>query len=398
MNSLQASAEAILADLVSFPSLSGTPNGAIVGYIKDYFENLSISVTLDSHEDGERFNLFATIGPQCDGGILLSGHSDVVPANGPGWTRDPFKLHKENGRLYGRGAVDMKGFLAMAMAVAPAFKRAEDDLQMPLHYAFTFDEEVGSVGAAQMPAFLEKQKIKPSIAIIGEPTGMQPFIGHKGGLEMTAELHGTAGHASDPRGAVNTIYYAARLINFIESKARALAAAPDPQSAFEPPYTTLSVGQIDGGEARNIIANNCRFLWEIRPLPEDDPYKILAEIQHFVDHELMLEMQAINQDARIDLIVDSWCPAMQARPGSAAVALVERIWTNAPQKVVAFGTDGGHFQNAGMETIVFGPGGMTEMHQPNEFITCAAVAEGLQFLIALRDYMTQGQPTAGTMG
>ena len=139
---------------------------------KDYFENLSISVTLDSHEDGERFNLFATIGPQCDGGILLSGHSDVVPANGPGWTRDPFKLHKENGRLYGRGAVDMKGFLAMAMAVAPSFKGAEDDLQMPLHYAFTFDEEVGSVGAAQMPAFLEKQKIKPSIAIIGEPTGM----------------------------------------------------------------------------------------------------------------------------------------------------------------------------------------------------------------------------------
>ncbi len=398
MNSLQASAEAILADLVSFPSLSGTPNGAIVGYIKDYFENLSISVTLDSHEDGERFNLFATIGPQCDGGILLSGHSDVVPANGPGWTRDPFKLHKENGRLYGRGAVDMKGFLAMAMAVAPSFKGAEDDLQMPLHYAFTFDEEVGSVGAAQMPAFLEKQKIKPSIAIIGEPTGMQPFIGHKGGLEMTAELHGTAGHASDPRGAVNTIYYAARLINFIEAKARALAAAPDPQSAFEPPYTTLSVGKIDGGEARNIIANNCRFLWEIRPLPEDDPYKILAEIQHFVDHELMPEMQAINQDARIDLIVDSWCPAMQARLGSAAVALVERIWTNAPQKVISFGTDGGYFQNAGMETIVFGPGGMTEMHQPNEFITCAAIADGLQFLTALKDYMTQGQPAAGVMG
>ena len=398
MNSLQASAEAILADLVSFPSLSGTPNGAIVGYIKDYFENLSISVTLDSHEDGERFNLFATIGPQGDGGILLSGHSDVVPANGPGWTRDPFKLHKENGRLYGRGAVDMKGFLAMAMAVAPSFKGAEDDLQMPLHYAFTFDEEVGSVGAAQMPAFLEKQKIKPSIAIIGEPTGMQPFIGHKGGLEMTAELHGTAGHASDPRGAVNTIYYAARLINFIEAKARALAAAPDPQSAFEPPYTTLSVGKIDGGEARNIIANNCRFLWEIRPLPEDDPYKILAEIQHFVDHELMPEMQAINQDARIDLIVDSWCPAMQARLGSAAVALVERIWTNAPQKVISFGTDGGYFQNAGMETIVFGPGGMTEMHQPNEFITCAAIADGLQFLTALKDYMTQGQPAAGVMG
>jgi acetylornithine deacetylase len=395
---LQASAEAILADLVSFPSLSGTPNGAIVGYIKDYFERLDIPVTLDAHEDGERFNLFATIGRPGDGGILLSGHSDVVPANGPGWTRDPFKLYKENGRLYGRGAVDMKGFLAMAMAMAPAFKDAEDDLQMPLHYAFTFDEEVGSFGAAQMPAFLEKQNIKPSIAIIGEPTGMQPFIGHKGGLEMIAELHGTAGHASDPRGTVNTIYYAARLISFIEAKAKALAAAPDPQSAFDPPYTTLSVGQIEGGEARNIIANSCRFLWEIRPLPEDDPYEILAEIQQFVDHELMPEMRAIHQDASIDLIVDSWCPGMQARMDSVAAALVSRIWTNAPQKVVSFGTDGGHFQNAGMETIVFGPGGMTEMHQPDEFITCVAIAEGLQFLTALKDYMTQGQPAAGSMG
>ena len=398
MEELQASTEALLADLVSFPSLSGTPNGPIIGYIKDYFENLGIPVTLDAHEDGERFNLFATIGPQIDGGILLSGHSDVVPANGPGWSRDPFILHKENGRLYGRGAVDMKGFLAMAMAMAPAFKDAEDDLQIPLHYAFTFDEEVGSFGAAQMPAFLDQQTIKPAIAIIGEPTGMQPFIGHKGGLEMIAELHGTAGHASDPRGTVNTLYYAARLISFIEAKAKALAAAPDPQSAFDPPYTTLSVGQIEGGEARNIIANHCRFLWEIRPLPEDDPYKILAEIQHFVDHELIPEMQATHQDARIDLMVESWCPGMLARADSAAAALVSRLWTNAPPRVVSFGTDGGHFQNAGMETIVFGPGGMSEMHQPDEFITCAAIAEGLQFLTALRDYMTQAQPAVGPKG
>ena len=206
MRDLQVTAEALLADLVGFPSVTGTPNGAIVGYIKDYLENLNIPVRIDAHEDGERFNLFATIGPQIDGGIVLSGHTDVVPANSAGWTADPFTLRKQDGRLYGRGAVDMKGFLAIALALAPLFKQAEDELRLPLHYAFSFDEEVGSFGAAQMPAFLQKHQIKPAIAIIGEPTGMRPFIGHKGGLELIAELHGTAGHASDPRGTVNSIY------------------------------------------------------------------------------------------------------------------------------------------------------------------------------------------------
>ena len=182
-----------------------------------------------------------------------SGHTDVVPANSAGWTGDPFTLHKQDGRLYGRGAVDMKGFLAVALALAPVFKQAENELRLPLHYAFTFDEEAGMFGAAQMPAFLQKHQIKPAIAIIGEPTGMRPFVGHKGQLELIAELHGTAGHASDPRGKLNSVYYAARLVSFIEEKARALAAQPNAQSPFDPPYSTLSVGQIEGGEARNII-------------------------------------------------------------------------------------------------------------------------------------------------
>ena len=217
MHDLQTNAEKILADLVSFPSLSGTPNGAIVGYIKGYLEGLGIQVSLDAHEDGERLNLFATIGAQIDGGILLSGHTDVVPAKSVGWRCDPFTLHKEDGRLYGRGTVDMKGFLSIVLAFAPIFKKSEKDLRLPLYYAFSFDEEVGSFGAAQMPAFLQKHQIRPAIAIIGEPTGMKPFIGHKGGLELIAELHGTAGHSSDPRGSVNTLYYAARLISFIEA-------------------------------------------------------------------------------------------------------------------------------------------------------------------------------------
>jgi acetylornithine deacetylase len=388
-----ALAESLLADLVAFPSLSGQPNRPIVDYIAAFLRSHNVPVEWDAHEDGTRFNLFASIGPKTDGGILLSGHLDVVPANPAGWSRDPFVMQAEKGRLYGRGAVDMKGFLAIALAMVPAFVAAADDLAIPLHLAFTFDEEVGSFGAAQMPALLNRLGVKPAIAIIGEPTGMTPFIGHKGGLELITELRGNAGHASDPRGKVNALYYAARLIGHIEKTAADLAKCPLAGTPFDPPYSTISVGQFTGGEARNIIADHARFLWEIRPLPEDDPYQILAGITAFVDDHLLPEMHAIDPAATISTVVDSWCPGMQARPGSAAAALIARLWTNAPPQVVSFGTDGGHFQKAGMETVVFGPGGMNEMHQPDEFIEQAALADGLQFLAALLRYMTAPDQT-----
>ncbi|WP_438996688.1 acetylornithine deacetylase [Candidatus Puniceispirillum sp.] len=385
-------AERLLADLVSFPTVTGLPNSDMIAYIKDYLEHLGISVMLDPHEDGVRFNLFATIGSgNCDG-IILSGHTDVVPATGDGWSRDPFVLHKQDGRLYGRGAVDMKGFLATALAMAPAFKAAEDKLTMPLHYAFTFDEEVGSFGAAQMPDFLRRMGIKPAMAIIGEPTGMRPFIGHKGGLELVAEIRGSAGHASDPRGKVNALYYAARLITHIEQVAARLADAPVPDSPFDPPYTTLSVGHIEGGEARNIVPDYCRFLWEIRPLPGDDAYAILADIKAYIADELAPEMQAILVDAGISITEISWCPGMEARASSSAASLIARLWTNEAPAVVSFGTDGGHYQQAGMETIVFGPGGMDEMHQPDEFIEVDAIKQGLAFLENLLRYAQEPPP------
>ena len=387
MTALLDSAEVLLADLVGFASISCLPNDDIVTYIKSYFESHGIEVHLDAHEDGERFNLFASIGPATDGGILLSGHLDVVPANPASWSRDPFVLYKENERLYGRGTVDMKGFLAIVLAMVPAFQDAAADLKMPIHFAFTFDEEVGSFGAAQMPTMLEKMGVKPAIALIGEPTGMKPFIGHKGGLELIAELRGTAGHASDPRGKVNTLYYAARLISHLEEKAKILAANPSEQTPFDPPYTTISVGHIEGGEARNIIADKCRFLWEIRPLPEDDPHMIFSEIRTFVNQELIPEMREICPNAGIDLIIDAWAPGMQARPYSPAANLVARLWTNHTPGVLSFGTDGGHFQIAGLETIIFGPGDIAQMHQPDEFIEISALADGLTFFDRLLAHM-----------
>ena len=370
----------LLADLVAFPTVSGEPNGEIIGYIKSYLESHGVNVLLDLTDDGKQMNLFATIGPKVDGGIILSGHTDVVPASAEGWQGDPFILRRDQGRLYGRGAVDMKGFVAIALAMVPDFVAARDKLRVPLHLAFTFDEEVGCFGSARMPEFLDNHDISAEMAIIGEPTEMRPFIGHKGGMELSAKVTGTSGHASKPTGKVNAIFYAARLIEFINQTARDIASRPDPESPFDPPYTSISVGLIKGGEARNVIPAFCQFDWEIRPLPGDDPHSVLADIRAFADDVLVPEMRALSDEVDITLTIVSDVPGMEARPHSTAAELVARLWTNEEPGVVSFGTDGAYFQKAGMETIVFGPGGMAQMHQPDEYIEEAAVEQGLQFL------------------
>lgn len=377
----------LLADLVAFPTVSGEPNGEIIGYIKSYLESHGVNVLLDLTDDGKQMNLFATIGPKVDGGIILSGHTDVVPASAEGWQSDPFILRRDQGRLYGRGAVDMKGFVAIALAMVPDFVAARDKLRVPLHLAFTFDEEVGCFGSARMPEFLDNHDISAEMAIIGEPTEMRPFIGHKGGMELSAKVTGTSGHASKPTGKVNAIFYAARLIEFINQTGRDIASRPDPDSPFDPPYTSISVGLIKGGEARNVIPAFCQFDWEIRPLPGDDPHSVLADIRAFADDVLLPEMRALSDEVDITLTIVSDVPGMEARPHSTAAELVARLWTNEEPGVVSFGTDGAYFQKAGMETIVFGPGGMAQMHQPDEYIEEAAVEQGLQFLDRVLDHL-----------
>ena len=381
----------LLADLVAFPTVSGEPNGAIIGYIKTYLESYGIEVLLDVTDGGQQMNLFATIGPPVDGGIILSGHTDVVPASSEDWQGDPFILRRDNGRLYGRGAVDMKGFVAIALAMVPDFVASRDKFRVPIHLAFTFDEEVGCFGSARMPDFLARNCISAEIAIIGEPTEMRPFIGHKGGMELSAEITGTSGHASKPAGKVNAIFYAARLIDFINQTANDIASKADPNSFFDPPYTSISVGLINGGEARNVIPAFCQFDWEIRPLPDDDPHAVLAHVRSFADNVLLPEMRALSSEANITLKIVSDIPGMEARPQSIAADLVARLWTNEEPGVVSFGTDGAYFQKAGMETIVFGPGGMAQMHQPDEYIEASALEEGLQFLDRVRLHLVSAE-------
>ena len=381
---------ALLADLVGYQSVSLQPNDDIVSYIESYLSELGVETYRDAHEDGSRFNLLARIGPAGDGGVLLSGHLDVVPAAADGWSGDPFTLRRQQGRLIGRGAVDMKGFLAMALAMVPAFQARAGDLVEPLYLAFTFDEEIGSFGAQRMPAFLAARSVTPRLAVIGEPTGMQPFNGHKGIMELVTHIRGAAGHASRPAAGVNAIYVAARLIGFIDGLAAECAASPMPGSPFDPPCSTLSVGTVTGGEARNIIAGECRIDWEIRALPGEDPHRLYDRVVKFIDSDLRPAMTAADPSCDITTWMLSDVPPLKAQSPSPAAELIGRLWTNEPPQVVSFGTDGPFFQQAGMDTIVIGPGGMAQMHQPDEFITELAIDQGLTFLDRLLAEMTGG--------
>jgi len=248
-----------------------------------------------------------------------------VPAIGNEWDNHPFTLTKKNQNLIGRGAVDMKGFLAITLAMAPYFKKFENELKNPIHFAFTFDEELGTFGASQIMEFFKNKGIKSKIAIVGEPTGMMPLVGHKGGLEMITEIKVSSGHSSDPRGKVNSLYYAAKLISFIEKLNSDLSLSTNKVTPFNPPYSSLSVGFIKGGQARNIIPNYWYFDWEIRPLQEDDPYLILSKIKTYSSKTLEPEMKKIFKGSEIKMTEVSFCPPMEARFKSPVLDLINKL-------------------------------------------------------------------------
>ncbi|MEL6288935.1 MAG: acetylornithine deacetylase [Pseudomonadota bacterium] len=383
--------KAILADLVAFPSVSGLPNDPIVSYVERYLADHGIATVRDTHPDGQRANVFATIGPEVDGGTILCGHMDVVPADPSGWTTDPFTLTERDGRLFGRGAVDMKGFLAISLAMVPEMVAA--DLAAPIHLAFTFDEETASFGAAQFRDFLRVLPNRPATCIVGEPTCMIPYIGHKGGMELLTRFEGLAGHASIPANGLNTIYFAARLVDFLRRKADALAAAPVADTMYDPPYTTINVGRISGGEAGNIIPDTCDVEWEIRPLPEDDGIALLDEIKAFITSELLPEMQAHVPDANVRFIKEHVFPGMAIDPDARALKLVRSFWQTPPADVVSFGTDACYIQETGISTLVIGAGDISTAHLPDEYIETSALETGLAFIAGLIEHHAKSQAT-----
>ena len=373
----------VLERLVAFESISARPNLDLVGYVRDYLAARGVTAHLSYDDARARANLHATIGPAVDGGVVLNGHTDVVPVEGQVWTSDPFTLTERDGRLHGRGAVDMKGFLACMLASVPAWQGRP--LKRPIHVSMCYDEEIGGFGAPVLVEDMGRTAPRPSVAIVGEPTGMRIVSGHKGGFEMRTTITGFEAHASDPRKGANAIVFAARFIAMLDDLGRELAAAPRAGSPFDPAWTTISVGTIHGGAARNIIAGSCVFDWELRPVPGDDGTALIARIDDHARTVLLPGMRAASPSADIQTETEACVPPLNHEDARAAVALLCELTGQNSADVVSFGTDAGHFCNAGISTVVFGPGSIEQAHKPDEYIERSQIAACMSFLDRLGD-------------
>jgi acetylornithine deacetylase len=382
--------EAMLARLVAFDTTSAKSNLALIDFAADWLDGFGIASTRIFDADGTKANLFASVGPAGDGGVALSGHTDVVPVTGQRWASDPFVLRRDDttGRLYGRGSADMKGFIACVLCHLPAFLAA--DLKVPLHIALSYDEEVGCIGVGGMIADFGAGLPKPAVAIVGEPTSMQIVNAHKGIRGFRVTLDGVAAHSSAPHLGVSTIAYAAEIVCFIYAQAEIERANADPAIRFEPPWTTFNVGRIEGGEALNIIPERCSFVWEFRPLPETDADAIEHRVADFIATNIVPRMQAENPAAGVHIDLLPRVPALAAQPDSPAERLVRRLTGANEAHTVAFTAEASQFQEAGVPAVLCGPGNIDQAHQADEWIDASQLDACSAFLDRLTAWAVAG--------
>jgi len=363
----EASSRDLLARLIGFATVSRDSNLELIAFIRDYLAGHGVDSELFHNEDGSKANLFATIGPRDRGGVVLSGHTDVVPVDGQAWTVEPFVMSERDGRLYGRGTADMKGFIACVLAAVPAF--VATPLRLPVHLAFSYDEEVGCLGVRSMLAALETRPHKPALCLIGEPTELKPVLGHKGKLAMRCQVHGAACHSAYAPHGVNAIEYAARLIGRLGEIGTRLADPALHDARFDPPFSTVQTGMIKGGRALNIVPAECEFDFEVRALPGFDAGAVADELQRYADAELLPTMRAVQADTGISLRPLSAYPGLATPADSEAARVLALLSGSDDFGTVAFGTEGGLFEQAGIPTVVCGPGSMDQGHKADEFVS-----------------------------
>lgn len=380
------SSRALLATLIGFATVSRESNLDMIGFIRDYLDELGVKSELFYNAERTKANLFATIGPRERGGIVLSGHTDVVPVEGQAWSVDAFRLTERDGRLYGRGTADMKGFIASVLAAVPGF--VERDLKLPVHLAFSYDEEVGCLGVRPMLAELERRPHKPVLCLIGEPTELKPVLGHKGKLAMRCQVKGAPCHSAYAPYGVNAIQYAARMISRLEEIGDHLAQPNYRDERFDPPFSTVQTGVIKGGRALNIVPAECEFDFEVRALPGFDAGQVADELQTYAEAELLPRMRAVKSDADIRFQSLSAYPGLATSPDSEAARLLTLLTGSNEFGTVAFGTEGGLFGQAGIPTVVCGPGSMDQGHKPDEFLTSEQLSDCDAMLARLADYLS----------
>lgn len=388
MNRPSDTALAMIRQLVEMPTVSRDSNLDLITWIRDHLKGLGVESTLVFDASGKKANLYATLGPQDQPGILLSGHTDVVPIDGQEWDTDPFRVVEKDGRLYGRGTSDMKSFVALALSMAPKF--LAQPLRTPVHYAFTYDEEVGCLGAKRLIEILRNMPVRPAACIVGEPTEMQVIGQHKGKRSWRVDVRGFECHSSLTHLGANAVEAAAELISFIKGVARRKQAEGPFDADFAPPHTSVHTGVIHGGTALNIVPKDCSFLWEIRYLPQDDPDAMLAEVIRYAREKLEPEMKAIDPACGFAFTQVSEFPGLATAETEGVVQLGRALTGANRVRKVSFGTEAGLFSELGIPTIVCGPGSIEQAHKPNEFITLEQVALGEAFLGRLLDRVRQG--------
>lgn len=381
-------AEAILHRLVAFDTTSAKSNLELIAYVQDYLTSQGVESALVPAPDGQpKACLYATIGPQDRAGVGLSGHTDCVPVTGQAWETDPFTLTERDGRLYGRGSADMKGFVACMLASVPAYKRRP--LNVPIHLLLSYDEEVGCKGVRPMIAEFGKTLQRPRMVFVGEPTTMQVVDAHKGPSRFEVTVTGQDAHSSMPHLGVNAIMIAARLIGELQRIEQDLKKRHFSER-FTPPYSTIQVGKIEGGTAPNIVPRRCEFGWDVRALPGLDARGVAAELEGFAARELLPQMQAISPDCRIDIAPVNTAPAFAAEEGSEAVSLAMRLAGQNETFAVAYGTEASFFQEGACPSVICGPGDIAQAHKPNEFIAISELEKCMGFLDRLGDWAVAG--------
>ena len=362
----------ILAELVAFPTVSSDSNLKMIGDLRERLEAVGARCFETRDSTGTKANLFASLGPDRPGGIMLSGHTDVVPVTDQNWSSDPFVMEQREDRLFGRGTCDMKGFIAAALDMALRIDAAA--MTAPLHLAFTYDEEIGCLGAQALVPEMEERGIRPEIAIIGEPTEMRVIEGHKGCYEYTTRFSGLEGHGSAPDLGVNAAEYAARFIGkLLELREHLKTRAPE-WSQFEPPWSTINIGRVSGGIAPNVIPGKAEVDWEMRPVHLPDADLVKERLARFVEAELLPEMRAVEPTAGITTEVLGEVAGLEPMERNAARDLVTKLTGSNTAGLVAFGTEAGIFQQLGTSVVVCGPGSIAQAHKPDEFIALDQLA------------------------
>lgn len=377
--------EGLLGDLIGFPTVSADSNLDLIGWASNMLKELGAHCEVSLDETGHKANLFATFGPEQDGGLVLSGHSDVVPVEDQVWNSDPFTMTAHEGRLHGRGACDMKGFIACVLALAPDI--AQWRLARPVHIVLTYDEEVGCFGARNLVDELRNRGLRPASAILGEPTMMRVITGHKGCFEYTTRITGCAGHGSAPDQGVNAAVAAARYAGRLMALERDLRGRAPADSPFSPPWTTLNIGRLHSGHAHNVIPDYAEIDWEMRPVQRSDADYVLAEIDHHAQ-QLLPAMQAVAPEASITREVIGEVAGLHPVPHNAIADIVSDLTGANGTDVVAFGTEAGLFQSLGMECVVCGPGSIEQAHKPDEFVSRDQLAACLDMLRGLERSLT----------